>query len=316
MRKFTTQLIAFLLICICLLLLADMVIENAVSRNASFRIKDDAKYIVLGNSHPEQAFNDSLIDNLRNLGQAAETYIYTYLKATRIIEQNKNIQVVFVEFSNSNLLPEWNKWIWGPEIMSWRYPIYSPFMDLKEKKFLFQHDLTELDNCLMLSIKDNFIRLVHHDFDYPNEIGAFLYNPRAKVDSFLAAPRLYEEFLENERNREQISDANLHYLEALISFLAGSGKKVYLIRCPLHKSFPGLGNEVVYKRIIEEKFKGIEFLDFKEFPLPNSDFVDLEHLNNRGAMKFSIWFNRLLKDGLLDKNDKQRFINSQMPHSL
>jgi hypothetical protein len=51
------------------------------------------------------------------------------------------------------------------------------------------------------------------------------------------------------------------------------------------------------------------FLDFADFPILNSEFGDLEHLNYRGAAKFSIWFNKLIESGLLQEPNKQLLIN-------
>ena len=75
--------------------------------------------------------------------------------------------------------------------------------------------------------------------------------------------------------------------------------------------YPILYNEKIYRRYILDTFSKTEFLDFKDFPLKNSDFYDLDHLNVDGSIKFSIFFNSLIKNGLLDKTEKQKFINEQ-----
>jgi hypothetical protein len=56
----------------------------------------------------------------------------------------------------------------------------------------------------------------------------------------------------------------------------------------------------------------LEYLDFLKFPLKNAQFADPEHLNHKGAKVFSQWFNQLLKKGLLEKNNKQDFINEEI----
>ena len=80
----------------------------------------------------------------------------------------------------------------------------------------------------------------------------------------------------------------------------------------MHPKYDGRDNEKIFQSILKSNFSGIEFLDFKDFPLSNSEYGDLEHLNYRGANKFSPFFDRLLKGGLLEKSDKQGFINSEM----
>ena len=44
----------------------------------------------------------------------------------------------------------------------------------------------------------------------------------------------------------------------------------------------------------------------------NSEFGDLEHLNYKGAIVFSNWFSNLLKSGVLEKRNKQEFINAKI----
>lgn len=314
MKRFLIQSFLFLAIAIGLIASFMVIMDAYIVRKASFKCKADAKYIILGNSHPEQAYNDSLLDHFQNLAQAAETYLYTYVKAKEICRQNKQIETVFIEFSNTDLLVEWNKWIWGAKVLSWRYPIYSPFMSLKEKEVLVTNNFSGVSNCLPLSFKDNLVRVLHHNLDYTREIGGFVYNPRAKVDSFLRL-NISEEF-KKMQERKDVSSCNVLYLGKIVQYLKENNKRIILIRSPLHKRYPGLGNEAEYEKILHNEFAGVEYLDFKAFPLPDTDFVDLEHLNFRGARKFSAWFNQLLKEGLLEKENKQQFINEKMRDAI
>ena len=87
---------------------------------------------------------------------------------------------------------------------------------------------------------------------------------------------------------------------------------MYLIRSPLHKSYFGRKNERKYHKIRQQFFNNIEYLDFNSFPIQDNEFRDLEHLNYKGAKKFSIWFDSLLKDSLLNVREKQKFINAKI----
>jgi len=88
--------------------------------------------------------------------------------------------------------------------------------------------------------------------------------------------------------------------------------KVYLIRSPLHSKYTGIDNELKFKELLHKQLLNPEFLDFKDFPLQNDEFGDLEHLNYKGARIFSIFFNNLLSLNLLNKIDKQDFINNEI----
>ena len=44
----------------------------------------------------------------------------------------------------------------------------------------------------------------------------------------------------------------------------------------------------------------------------DSDFYDLGHLNSKGAIKFSVWFNALLEKDILYMDNKQELIDEQI----
>ena len=80
----------------------------------------------------------------------------------------------------------------------------------------------------------------------------------------------------------------------------------------MHPKYEGFENEDLFKKILRTKFSNIEFLDFAKFPALNSDFGDFEHLNYRGADKFSKWFNGLINAGLMNRSNKQQLINEKI----
>lgn len=311
MKQFLIRTLIFFVLVIGILAGFGKGIDSYISRKASFKCKDGIRYVVLGNSHPEQAYNDSLIDRFQNLSQAAETYFYTSIKTRRLVEQNPRLDTFFIEFSNTDLLAGWNKFIWGSRVLSWRYPLYSPFMDLSESRVLMEHNLSGLNSCLPLALKDNLGRILHHDLNYTDKIGGFVYNTRAKVDSILAQKDFRQQVALNRPAQNEISDCNVEYLQKLVHYLLDHGKKIYLVRSPLHPSYPGFANEAKYEEILHG-FSNIEYLDFKNFSQDNEDYVDLEHLNFRGARKFSIFFNTLLREGLLQRENKQQLIDEKI----
>ncbi len=96
--------------------------ELVINEYAEFKLPDNPKYIVLGHSHPECAFNDSLIQNFKNLSQSGESYFYTYFKCKKILETNASIKVVFIEFTNNQLDETMNDWIWKDKYLKYRFP--------------------------------------------------------------------------------------------------------------------------------------------------------------------------------------------------
>ena len=80
MKKFITRFFLFLLLVAVVIAALILSVNKMIDRGPYFSISPNATSIVLGHSHPECAFNDSLIDNCKNLAQSAESYFFTYNK--------------------------------------------------------------------------------------------------------------------------------------------------------------------------------------------------------------------------------------------
>lgn len=279
---------------------------------ASFKLKSDTKYIVVGHSHPQCAFNDSLIPNLKNISQSGESYFYSYFKIKAVITQNPLVDVVFIEFTNNQIYEIMNEWIWGDKYISNRYPKYSSFMNLDDNLMLFKNNPSAYTNALSLSIRKKSIRIFENDLNFSTEIGGYLYLDRDKTDSIINNMISLKQTASSVIPvRKDISEANLSYLDAIIDFCEKNDKKVILIRSPLHKKYDGY-NEEKYMELVKSRYADIEYLDFSNFPLSNSKYGDLEHLNYKGAKIFSEWFANLLNNGLLEKENKQDYIDEKI----
>lgn len=308
MRQFIQLSITFLIVLFTLIFVSVDLSEYVVNKNSDFKLSNNTKYLVLGHSHPECAFNDSLIENFKNISQSGESYYYTYFKAKKIIEQNPSIETVFIEFTNNQINESMNSWIWKEKYMNYRYPRYSPFMNFTDKMVLAKNNLSGYLNSTSLSLKENSSRIINQNFNFSNSIGGYLYLVRDKTDSLVNNIKKGYFLPENFR----ISENNLEYLNKIIELCEEHGKKVILIRSPQHSKYSGYSNENIYQEIRNNLFPQIEYLDFSKFPLDNSEFGDLEHLNHKGAKIFSIWFAQLLNMEILEKSNKQEFINEEI----
>lgn len=308
MKKFINLSILFLIVLFTLMFVLIESSEYVINKKSDFKLNTNTKYLVLGHSHPECAFNDLLIDQFNNLSQSGESYYYTYFKAKKIIEQNPSIETIFIEFTNNQITESMNNWIWKKKYMNYRYPKYSPFMNFTDKTILVKNNLSGYLNSTSLSFKYNFSRLLKQDFSYSKSIGGYRYLERDKTDSLLNKMKINPIF----EKTIPISEINLNYLSKLIRFCEEQGKNVFLIRSPQHKKYSGYSNERTYQQIRKNRYSSIEYLDFSKFPLNNSEYGDLEHLNHKGAKIFSIWFSQLLNKEFLEENNKQVYIDEEI----
>ena len=136
MNKFFKNGLSFFSILILIILLSDIMLSWFQNKFASFELIERPKYIMLGTSHSACAFNDTLISDFINLSDLGESYFYTFIKLKKILEQNKSIEAVFLEYSNNQTQKIMDEWIWGYEKMNYRYNKYSSYMNLNEHLLL------------------------------------------------------------------------------------------------------------------------------------------------------------------------------------
>jgi len=308
MRRFIKASSFFLLLLVSTIIVLITVVEFVINKNADYRLNTKPKYIVLGHSHSECAFNDSIIDNFKNISHSGESYFYTYLKTIKIIEQNPSIDVVFIEFTNNQINKSMNNWIWDDSHIKYRYSIYSPIMQFSDKIILATNNFDGFFNSNSISLKENLTRLFTRNYNYSNDIGNYLYLNKEKTDSLIKQSKT----IKTQEFENSISELNLKYLSKTIAFCKQKGKKVILIRSPLHALYTGYNNEIKYKDILSKKFSNCDYLDFSKFTLNNSEFADLEHLNYKGAIIFSKWFNGLLENGFLEKPNPNLHIEQEI----
>lgn len=312
MRRFIKLSILFSLLLIGITLLFIELSEFVITQKADFKLDKNIKYIVIGHSHPECAFNDSLIDNFKNLAESGESYYYSYIKTKKVIEQNPSLEVVFIEFTNNQIKASMDKWIWNDNYLNYRYPRYSPFMDISDKTLLVMNNFDGFITHSPLSAKQNLGRILSRNFKYSNNIGGYMHLDRNKTDSLLKTSKKIIPISKD----SSLCENNLAYLSKIIKYCEEKGKKVILIRSPQHEFYSGYSNESKYQAVRKESFHSIDYLDFSKFQLENNEFGDLDHLNYKGAKIFSMWFSSMLEKGLVDNKDKESFIESEIEARL
>jgi hypothetical protein len=310
MKQFIRHLLVFILTCLlgaCIVVFAERVILN---KQNHFVLPLEKKYVFLGHSHAQAAYNDKLIDSALNLSSSGEAYFYTYIKLRKILESNSDQKVVFIEYANNNIFPVMNDWIWDDIHIQDRYKLYSAYANLNETKFLFSKNPK---STLVSNIK-SLVNNVYYIFSLKNisvdqKMGGYESLIRDKTDSLLNALSTKTRQVTIDT---AVSAANISYLKKMIDACQKKGVKVYLIRSPLHPQYEGFQNEAIFKEILRNQLQSAELLDFSCYPLLNSEFGDLEHTNYKGAKKYSLFINKLLKSGLLEKSSKQKFIDEQI----
>ncbi|MUU77210.1 hypothetical protein [Winogradskyella endarachnes] len=309
MKTFIQKTIIFLLVSTFSVLALVIFTNYIVKQNANFKFNEKNTKLILGHSHSAYALNDSLLKNTINLSASGESYFYNYQKLRKLVDNNKQINTLFLEFANNQIDSTMDSWIWGFDKMSAKIKYYSPFLDQEDFNLLLDNNSSDLFASYSIATRKQLYRVLGQNFDFIRDIGGYSYSDITKVEDMIRN----DDFNYSISKTLALSEKNISYLRKIVDFSTKNNIKIYLIRSPQHPQYADLVNESIYKNVLNTKFKDVEFLDFDAMYFPNNNYLDLHHLNATGAKKFSIFFNDLIENkGLLNTLNKQELIDKEI----
>lgn len=306
MRSFLLRTGFFVAVILVIILVFFVTLDSIISHGNYFSKADKKHTLVIGHSHAECSFNDSILPGVWNMGSSAESYFYTYLKCKTILEDNPGIKHVLIECSNNQVSSRMDAWTWEDGFMQTKVASYGAFMSPGDLAIIASKNPVGLIEAEGYALRRNLQFVLKGHTDYPEQAnwGGFTSLRKASVDSILAAG--IPPWNTAELN---FSTLSIDRLKRIVTLCHEQKIKIYLVRSPVHDAYPA-GNEKEYQQLIEQEFASIPYLDFKQFPLNNDEFADLEHLNYKGARKFSMLFKDLVDAGLLESGKPQEMIDS------
>jgi len=297
MKQFLKNTLLFILTSLTLLCGIVAIPACLINNFSNFKINRRYKIVLFGHSHPECAFNDSLIIGLKNLSHSAEPYFYTFQKVKKVITQNPQIETVLIEYSNNQIDEKMNDWTWDYKYMSNMFPLYSSFMDASEINVLFKHDRGVFFNCISIAARQNLFKAITFDYNFADRMGGYLKLNRSQILN--RGDSLTHEVVKNRFFNPRLSYINLIYLRKIIDYCKQRKKKLFLVRSPQYKYYEYRHNEKVYLDVKNRYFNDVKLIDFNNFPLNDDEFADPGHLNLKGASRFSNYFNKQIEAGIL-----------------
>lgn len=287
MKQFLKNTIRFLVVLYGSILVLMVFSNYVINANADFKLQPNINKVVLGNSHPAGTFNDSLISNFRNLSDPGDSYFYGYLKLKELLKQNSQVDTVFVEFNPKTILAWEDSKLWKKH----QIPNYLPFFDLKDHYLLATINGLSYQQEVIKAIPTNLQRILQNQYNYVDFIGGYRHNEGSKIDSLLITHK-FDKKKQYILEEKELSKYDSAYLKKLVELCNNNNIQLIFVRSPYHNKFDGHNYEVMFQKYRKKNFSDIPFLDFKDFPTEDIEFKDLEHLNSKGANKFSKWFEK------------------------
>jgi hypothetical protein len=292
MKLFLIKILRFSSLFLGILIVGYLAISWLSKKNADFKIKPTTTNILLGHSHAECAYNDSIINNFENFALSGESYFYTLPKVKEIVKQNPGIKTVFLEFTNNQITVDIEKWIFEEKYLNYYYALYNPYIEIKDHFRLMYLNPAGFVGSIPVLMKD-LIKKTYQNTSYPYEFGGYK-GINGSLEDYQLNKNKHkkEDFIEIDHS---VSELQLLYLRKIIDFLKEKNIEIILIRTPQYKSYQGFSNEKEYQSVLKKELLEIKHIDLCDFPITANEFRDPEHVNVQGAKFISEWMNELIK---------------------
>ncbi len=280
MKSFIKNIGLFIFTAILLIVL--MVVATGLYTRATFDfdIDPEKNILVLGNSHPECAINDSILPNFFNLAQGGSAYFYDYLKLREVTKHNPQIDTLILGYSYGDLKESMNQWITDEDKIDYKLRTYL---------FLFKPNdyLTLLKASPLNTLKYTPQTILHNiqtkykGFSY---LGAFkpLKKHRLDKDKELLRPLTEEE-------TKHYSKYQTEYLLKIYKFCESNNIKLILLNTPTHPILQKNQKLLIknYCRFAHDKLPKALLINHANLDLTESAYRDLSHLQASGAKIYS-----------------------------
>jgi hypothetical protein len=295
MKKFLFKICIFLIPIVIIIITLRWYIQVEKSSVQHHKLPKNIETLILGHSQPETAINDSLLSNCKNFSQGGEAYLFTYAKLRYLATINPQIKRVYLSFSNNQISTLMEEWTFGDRYLQSKYTNYFYALSSSEQSLLWRTSFYSLVHAEYSIMKTNGINLIKNKgtIKAPLYWGDYLYLKRFKTDSLLKS-----NYLKTIKKNQKvgISKTNLVYLDKIVRFCNKKKIKLIFFRTPIHPKLFEILNEKQFQSIRKKKYASIPFVDAVHYPISNEAFGDLEHLNYKGAKKFSLYFNDLMQN--------------------
>jgi hypothetical protein len=248
--------------------------------HASFKLPEDRTILVVGDSHSECAINDDIFTHGVNVSQMGNAYLYSYVKIKKFLEENTRIDTILLSFHYIILTKEFNSWVDSDIVLPQYFTLYTAdewLIYIKNPAFfksLFKFPVSNVNNLLKFVITG---QLTYKDL----YIGGYQRLDRDKLKEDI--DRQNNDSLEI---NEEYSWYQLHYLLKIVDLCSKKNVELILFNSPIYDSAKYGANDNLLK-YYNIYLRGIKYMDYSDFPLPEFGYGDISHLNYKGAEIFS-----------------------------
>lgn len=286
MKAFLKRLFLFTLILSSYLFINYLVNKTIISfQKSNLKITN---LIIAGDSHPQKSINPNLFNSAISISQTAEPYISTFWKLKYLI-QDTIVDTLILGFSHHNISAfndlkfkhkPWNTEMYNRTYITQNFKLLNP-------------ELYEINEFYKTYFKNMCI--------YPNTehfkfIGGYENFNLNKIEDYNKAIKRH--YLINKKPAG-ISISSIAYLDSIANFCTDNNILLILISSPVHYEYSKRIPKYIVDRYEKEKNRlrqeDIQIWDFTNNKYSDEYFLNSDHLNAKGSLKFTTDLTKLLK---------------------
>lgn len=240
----------------------------------------ESEILIVGNSHMQQSLNPIYFESAENISQSAEPLYVSYWKLNELLPRS-SVSIVVLGFSYLSLSPLGNRKLTDER---WSSTLFNRVYTIAELESL--HDI-EVDRLGLYRAKFKNMCL-YPKWSHSNYMGHYFNFEK----SVLADPDedIARHFLRDGKNVD-ISMVALAHLDSIVALAAREKIELILVAAPVHDSY--------YERIPDHfiagfedtkrelEARGVRILDYSQLEVVDDEFLNVTHLNEKGATRFS-----------------------------
>jgi hypothetical protein len=290
--KKLTGYILFLSIFFFLLLLGLSLSNKRLLR----QYKDDPAFntLILGDSHIQNAVDDSQLPYTINLSQGLEAFVFSYAKLKIVLESHPGIKKVLLGCGYHNLSRSYERSFTGQDASAVSKRSFF-LLSLKEQYWLLWLNRDKSIPFLRSSIKTGYSNVISADKDY-SFIGYHIDLNIARSVNTETINKLVNEDYYSGKNLVDFSPSNIYYLNKIMGLCKSRNVELFILNTPTHPAYNGLVPDQ-YKDKLRSLVKGkAKLIEFNDLQLADSCFLpDGHHISGKGAAIITKYLKTILE---------------------